>query len=351
MHEISVTTERQDAADRHHRPQVREAVDGATARLCSSTSRTRPPAVTINEKIDPVLVEDLETALRADRRRTTGAGGTTTRTGRTAPRTGEPRWPAPRCSIPLARRRARRSAATRRSSSASSTGRSRARCTSPSSSRADAADRRRCRGSARFAGAEGRPSDGRRSGALRASRSGCPPSRRRCCGRGGSTTTVRWHSRPTSTDRLRPTSPSEDDSTRRAATTDETSRRRVGYRYDDVAGSRSSATSTAGSSSVATRLSQARSGTGDTDFQAAARDDLSPTTAPDDIEPTSRRCEYYSKIAVALEGVDLSSVRRRLGATRSRSWRRSSQAIDVLDGRARPVSASRPGRSANCTNG
>ena len=42
---------------------VREAVDGRrAARRCSSTCRTRPPRVTINEKIDPVLVDDLERA-------------------------------------------------------------------------------------------------------------------------------------------------------------------------------------------------------------------------------------------------------------------------------------------------
>ena len=91
-------------------------------------------AVTINEKIDPVLVADLERGVRADRRRRLGLASRRRRRAERAvarPRLGRGRAGAD----PAPRRRARRSAATRRSSSASSTGRSRARCTSPSCSR------------------------------------------------------------------------------------------------------------------------------------------------------------------------------------------------------------------------
>src|SRR5258708_1290698 len=59
MHEISLTSERRtqmiDITDR-----VREAVEGATAAAVLVYVPHTTPAITINEKIDPVLVEDLE---------------------------------------------------------------------------------------------------------------------------------------------------------------------------------------------------------------------------------------------------------------------------------------------------
>ena len=121
MHELSLQSERRtqliDITDR-----VREAVAGESGTAVLVYVPHTTAAITINEKIDPVLVEDLERAFERVVGDDWGWRHDDVDGPNGAARTGGRRWRERRCSSRFATARSR-SAATRRSSCASSTGR------------------------------------------------------------------------------------------------------------------------------------------------------------------------------------------------------------------------------------
>ena len=101
----------------------------------------------------------------------------------------------------------------------------------------------------------------------------------------------------------------------------------------------------------ATDFSQALSGTGDTDIQAAA-DEMNSFAdeAPDDIKDDFKTlAEYYSKIADALDGVDLSSGQTPSADTIAK-LAQLSQEIDATKAAEAGQNIS-TWTQANCTNG
>ena len=63
MVELRLRTERQSQLVDITAARARTPSPASAARRCSSTSRTRPPGVTINEHADPAVARDFETAL------------------------------------------------------------------------------------------------------------------------------------------------------------------------------------------------------------------------------------------------------------------------------------------------